>query len=424
MTIFRYIAQREPLKIFLIALVLRFAAVAIYGEIKNPQLWEYGAIARNIVSGTGYSLSYTKPDSVPNVIHKTTFIVPSAYMPPVYVLFITGFLELFGEKPYVFMMILALQALVGAMNVLLLYYLLLRIFESRIAKIAGFISALFPPFIYITIDYGPTVLYSLLLGLLWLLIWRPQMDTNKLRYIIAGLVAVLAVLTRGEAIFIVISLSIWIFFRSGLVKSLIFTCVFVVGISPWIVRNTMVLEGFVPITTSSNVNFWRGHNDEATGTGRKLSGEGIWGNDEIDRELINLQPTPRYEIERNNIYFNHAMNFIKNNPFKEFSLSIRKLIYLWTIDITHPKTANIVYVLSWGLFLFFFIIGIVTAQQLHSDISILILFYVITSCLTMAFFVLPRYQIILAYGMVPLSAVGYARIIPLRKEIFTRRINQ
>src|SRR5207302_4562184 len=71
-------------KIFLIALLSRLLAIGFFGEMRQPQLWEYGAIAKNIVAGAGYELSYPSSDAERRAGSPDTLTVPSAYMPPAY----------------------------------------------------------------------------------------------------------------------------------------------------------------------------------------------------------------------------------------------------------------------------------------------------------------------------------------------------
>jgi len=130
------------------------------------------------------------------------------------------------------------------------------------------------------------------------------------------------------------------------------------------------------------------------------------GNAVIDSQIRALPLSNRFEIECGKIYLKDAISFIKTEPHREIMLVFKKIFYFWFLDITHPKAKRIEYISVWGTVLLFFVMGLVFSMKHHFDISVLLVFLLSMTFTTMMFFVLPRYQIMLTYGMMPIAAVG------------------
>jgi len=140
------IFQQHIWKIFLLSFSLRLFSIFFIVDFDNLQLWEYGMIAQNIVHGNGYSLSYNPETSTPTSSGVGTITVPSAYMPPVYVSFLALFLFICGDNYFTYLLILALQSALGALSVIVLYWLTKRMFSEDIAIISGYVCAIYPHF--------------------------------------------------------------------------------------------------------------------------------------------------------------------------------------------------------------------------------------------------------------------------------------
>jgi hypothetical protein len=94
----------------------------------------------------------------------------------------------------------------------------------------------------------------------------------------------------------------------------------VLAIAPWTVRNAIVLDAFVPVSTNSSQTFWAGHNPTANGGATYARGE-------IYAELQNL-PKDRFEIEQAQLLRREALDYMVGHPLRELSLIPRKLLYL------------------------------------------------------------------------------------------------
>ena len=406
------IQKHFSVTIFISALMLRLVIAALFGDATNPQLWEFGSVAKNIVNGTGFMVPY----NFKMAGNAYSIILPTAYMLPLYILMIAFFFWIFEVGHTAFVSLLIVQALMGAASATLLYFIVYKMFRQiAVARYAALICVLYPPFLYAAIDFGSTTLYIFLLGILWWTTLQTDKNESIALAVTGGLIAALLSLTRGEGIFIAGGVMLWFFLKISVKQALIFFCFLLIGILPWIIRNYITFDKIIPLTSTSGMNFWRGHNPIATGTGREYSGEGIWGTPEMSARLDTVIPDRFYEVKCDRLYFTDALSFIREHPREEVMLCLRKAAFFWGLDVTHPRAKSFPYILSWGGVLLLGLFGLYHALHDHQDIWLLAAFYLTMTFVTILFFVLPRYQIILAYGLIPVSAYGLWKI--LHREI-------
>ena len=99
----------------------------------------------------------------------------------------------------------------------------------------------------------------------------PKKSPGWQRVALAGALAGLAVLTRGEALFYlpVMSYLVWARTRGGVRRRLLTTAILlaacVVIVTPWLVRNRVVMGPGVGLSTTGGVNFYFGHNPTTYG---------------------------------------------------------------------------------------------------------------------------------------------------------------
>ena len=112
----------------------------------------------------------------------------------------------------------------------------------------------------------------------------------------------------------------------------LYLIIFSITISPWYIRNYIVFDKFIfPHQTGGGENLWRGHHENTTSDG----GTNIYG--EVDHstmvnKIVLLKASNNYEIQRDKIYRNVALNYIINNPLNTLTNMIDKLIAFWIHD--------------------------------------------------------------------------------------------
>ena len=144
--------------------------------------------------------------------------------------------------------------------------------------------------------------------------------------ILVGLMTGVGVLVRPSLLFVPL---IWIMYslssRQNFSRSLIATTialvVTVMVIAPWTVRNAVVLDAFVPVSTNGGSVFYRANNPLASG------GFATVGARDIDALKEN-------EVEWNRTGFQWGLQWIKENPTDFLVLAVKKQAILLGSDDT------------------------------------------------------------------------------------------
>jgi hypothetical protein len=207
----------------------------------------------------------------------------------------------------------------------------------------------------------------------------------------------------------------------GLRTALIAGAVTAAALAPWVVRNLHVHGELLLLESTSGLNLWMGHNENATGTGKATPGVG--GAADPARDGADQAGFPRSpeltaafraaptELARDRVLRDAALRAIREDPAREIPLSFRKILYFWTIDPTSTIARSPAYWAPWAATFVLAIVGIRDRRAHgHADalpMSLLLL----ATALAVAFFVIPR----LRYPTYPIvflfAGQGVARLL-------------
>jgi 4-amino-4-deoxy-L-arabinose transferase-like glycosyltransferase len=394
-------SQAGLLTIALLATAARVGAVLFVGNFDNPQVWEGGEIARNMLAGMGFSFH--------TAAHQ---VVPSAYMPPAYSYILLFIFRVFGDNRGSYVLLQLLQAASSAFLVYLVYKLALVGWDHRVAVTAALITALYPPFIYMPTEMHPISFYIVItlasiyfIDLYW--VREPRLEYAIYGSLLLGLLLyfraeALALPVLFSAILIVKSKSNW---RAAPV----IVVVPVLCLLPWTIRNYRLFGELVPSTTAGGIALWYGHNPQATGTQRTPwpSGEVVQPDASLMKKFAKIPVTPTYELRMSDIYRDTAIQYARTHPQRELVLTVKKVFYFWTIDWNHPKARRLAYCLPSLTMVGLFLVGAVRERKSlfgkHLVLTVAILF---SNVLAVVLFVLPRYRMVVEPIMIPFAAAA------------------
>lgn len=314
--------------LFALALALRVAFVLSVERdgFAFNDIYFYHSIADQLADGNGFTNAQGEP---------------TAQWPPVYPLMLSFAYRLFGAEPIAGEL---LNALIGALTVPVLYYLALRALGRREALFAGLALAVMPGQIFFADALLAETLYTfLLVGLLALLVFLPDRRSS---HALLGAVVGVAALTRGEGLFLlVLPLVFW--GLSGARRGEMSRRLAVVALAalvvmlPWIVRNAVVMDSFVPTGTNSAATLWSGHNPAADG-GPTYPPQSL-------RQGLEELRGPEREIEWAALLRREALSYMTSHPLREAELVPQKIrslnrgdslaFYYWLIPDATPERA-------------------------------------------------------------------------------------
>ncbi|MBU4220133.1 MAG: glycosyltransferase family 39 protein [Euryarchaeota archaeon] len=282
----------------------------------------YDGIAKNILAGNGFG-----------------YPEPTAYVTPLYPLFLSAVYMIFGHN---ILAVQLLQALIGSLSVLCVYFIAKKIFDEKIGSIAAIIMAFYPHQIFWSGYILTETLYVFLLLFAILFFIRFCERQTIVNALVAGILLGIAGLTRPIAFCFTAFLIIYIIWlNKNKVQGLKFSCIFVIGVllvsSPWIIRNYNTFGEFIPGSTEGWFVFYAGNSPGATGG---LDGYVTGYQDFTPLNFTSTSERNLSETEMNNEYKLSSLNFIKENPSSFFKIMPRKFWNMWRPNYAKASIKN------------------------------------------------------------------------------------
>ena len=244
-----------------------------------------------------------------------------AFRPPLFPLIHAGILAVFGRDN-----ILALRLffiMIGSITCVGIYLIARDIFRLKLAILTGLLLALSPQHIWYSIHILSECPYTLFLVFLVYFLLK-AVQKNKLVFsCVAGILLGLSLLTRSILAGFLPLYLLWVIvvYKNKLSAIKHFAVLLIPALlilSPWVIRNYMVLDTFVPLSTDGAEVFIRGNNP---GTLHSKTGFCSKYEDKVAEGLG--------EVERQKAYYNFGFKFIKNDTDQFLRNAMDKFIQLW-----------------------------------------------------------------------------------------------
>ena len=230
--------------------------------------FEMGRIAQALANGRGYA----------DPFHGHTG--PTAWVAPLFPLLLAGVFKVFGVYTNLSSwVILAIDSLLNALLIPLLWETGERCFDTRVARWSVWIWALYPAAMQYAVRWvWDTTLSTLLFQLALVIALRAGCIGNRAgdgptwtRWLAFGLVWGLIALCHPALLIFLPVCGIWILARSGrlwnhqLAKVLCASLLFVAVAAPWAIRNAIVFHALIPFRSDFGVELYLGNGPGATG---------------------------------------------------------------------------------------------------------------------------------------------------------------
>jgi 4-amino-4-deoxy-L-arabinose transferase-like glycosyltransferase len=308
-----------------VALLLRVALIPFNSYLFEDLMdaahlhsWEQGNVARALVAGHGFGSPFVSTQT-------------SAIMPPVYPLIVAFFFKLLGIHTAASLLAVhVFDCLINSLACIPIFLMARRSFGSRTALWAGWGWAFFPYGIYFSAAWAWST-HLLMLCLCWMLYLAQDLERSPKLKLWAGfgLLAGFAALTEPSILLVVpflLAYAAWRLARNGkqwLMPVLTGAVVAALTISPWLIRDAVLLHKFVPMRDSMGLELWMGN------SGYDLR----WTADQL-HPLHNMNELADYNRMGEAAYMDHkarqAKAVIHEHPAGYAWLSLRRAVYLWT----------------------------------------------------------------------------------------------
>ena len=308
-----------------------------------------------------------------------------------------------------------MQAILVVIQCGLISFSARRLFgKTKVAVIASWLAAVYPFFwFYQGLLFSETLFDTLLLGgmatLLW---WRDRGLKIDAALIVASALFAAATLTKATLTILpplLFSATAWAaglnFARVAKILA-VSLCVYAAFMSPWWIRNAVVLNAFVPFTTGSAENLYLGNNP-------KNPEAGVDWSQDVEPDVVTRIKALPDEISRQRAFANAAAAYIKDNPAVFLQSAVKKFIRFWNTVPNAAEFRSKIYVFisaaSFGPVLAF---AIACAVRWHRQWRMLVPFYLIIGYFTLLHVVtiaslryrLPIEPLLIIMAAEPLSA--------------------
>jgi hypothetical protein len=417
--------SRFVVSVFVLGLVVRVALVVAVGDTHHPKMYEHGMIAHNLYVGNGFAMHwpYEPLDSTRIAVLQAPVAHEGAFIPPLSPYEIYAAYLLFGETPTAALALMLINAMLGAITLVLLYYTTLRLASDRAARIvSGFASVFLPAALVVTSFSGSAIYHLLAVAVLYLSL--SVIQVGKVGTVLAlSACAGLLTMARSEFLLlgaIMLPLAVLVS-RSSTIRrhrlsyAVLGVVVFSAVVAPWTIRNYLLFDRFVPVVSHPWFEIWRGNN-RIVADAKFLEPTCDWVNPREFPALVHRMDSIPYdrtfEPRVNDLFKSEATTFMLASPLTFVKLAFKKALFLITVDASDATARNPLYLLLMLPSIGAIIVGMVRMARvrlLRAELSIAVLFVVYHVGLTIMTYPLPRYQIYYVVALLPFAAFAVAR---------------
>ncbi len=329
-----------PLRIFLVALVLRLVPVIALRSmgIGLDDMFQYDMLARSLATGNGYrwyayeDLKMLEPYvefDLSSVDYDPVRGVPTSFRAPLYPTFLALVYWVTGIGSGRFLAARLVQTLLGAALAPLTFAVARNLFPSvspetarwrdRAAVLSAWAVACYPLLILYPFGLATENLFFPLVLLSFLFLLKSADKASLANFLLAGLFLALASLTRSVVLPFAGLAVLWAWFslkhRRGAIA---LALVLLVVIAPWIVRNSLLHHKLTGIESSMGYNLYVGYHPDSNGSF-------TFG---VSLDLLPILD----DAERDRVGTQQALMFIWDDPGRFLPLALNRLSFFFGLE--------------------------------------------------------------------------------------------
>lgn len=312
-----------------------------------------------------------------------------SFKPPLYPVFLAATYLVFGRD---FVAVAIAQGALGALTCLVVFFVGREIFGQKEGFLSALLFAVYPYHVFQGITISDSVLFTLLVALGVLFLFRLVRSRSVWDIAFAGVLLGLAALCRPNIVSFYPFAALWLLLRFSGRKAEAIRAVFLVFFFailvfvPWSLRNYSVHGGFVLFGTNGGYTFWQANNPltekylKMRNDTDRLSAETDWGS----KGLSSLS-----ERERDKWFYTEGRRFIRENPdaFMRLAALKFKSMWSWTIyPVELNRTKGLVYTTTYVPVLFTALLGIAMSLGRWKDTSLLLMLFLSFTVTYMVFY--------------------------------------
>ena len=294
--------------LLLAAFSLRLAWVLAFQTPPGPDAASYDELGWRLATGQGYVDDDGRP---------------TAYWPVGYPAWLAAVYLVWGHS---WLAAGVMNAVLGTVIVFLTYWLARQVVSTQQAILAAAIIAFLPSYVVAyTSNLRNETFYAVFVLLALITTVYAVRAPNWRTAISLGIVIGLGIYVRPTLLFFPSIFWVLLLLNSGLtpIRAISLTvltgCIVIVTISPWTVRNLVVMDGLILTATNGGKTFYLGNGPGATGKHRR-----------VDMSVF----SDRFEMTVYREGFRKGVEHIVGDPIAWASILPTKVWYLWRSDVS------------------------------------------------------------------------------------------
>ncbi len=380
------------LLIFL-SIISRLIAMYFFPDTRLDNEW--GKLVHNLeISGIlGINVVIDDYTALHKFAESSDVVLPSIFMPPLYVYFIY-FVKLLSANLFdLIKIIFFLQIFLSLISVYLFFKIIRKYENLNISFLLSFIFSFFPMYVYSSSQISSVTLQICLLLLFFYFLLELVSKKNFLNLVYFSIFSGLLILIRGEFIlfYFITLIYFFLYYNKNLKYLLLSILISLVVISPYLKRNYAYFNEIV-LTKSFGYNLLKGNNPDLKVEGSNNYLENYFANPELK-----IKTSANYEFKLDNALKEKAFINIRENPKQYFILYIKKVFSFLFVDFnsTYPGYYSIFHLVPKIILALFSFFGALMFLRKKGFFQFLSIYYFSNIFLFSIFFILPRYSLIL-----------------------------
>ena len=325
------------LRIFIFALILRLIPVILARGlgIGLDDMFQYDMLARSLAAGNGFrwyaqadldQLAAFVPFDLSSVKEYDPVLgIPTSFRAPLYPAFLAIVYFFNGIDPSRFFAARLAQAIfLGAPLAPLTYWVAQRVFSDshlsnaeRVARISAWMVACYPMLLVYPLGLGTENPFFILLLTSFFSLLLSIKVPSTFHFLLSGFWLALTALTRSVILPFAFAAFCLVLFLHGKRAILLFLA-FLLMISPWMIRNSLLHHKITGIETSMGYNLYLGYHPQ--GNGSFVFGPSL--------DLLTILD----DAERDRIGTERALEFIRAQPGRFIPLAINRLGFFFGLE--------------------------------------------------------------------------------------------
>jgi tetratricopeptide (TPR) repeat protein len=328
------------------------------------------------------------------------------FMGPLYPYFLASIYKIFGTG---LVAVKVIQGGLGALTAGLTFLLGRRCFGIPAGLVAGFMAAMYVPFIFYDNSILLPVLATLLDVLMLYLLYVGIRRKRAWIFLAAGLCMGLS--AAGNASILVFAVPAAVFLlvyaydsRGARLRHALFLAVgAAVVVTPITIRNYLVGHDLVLLTSNAGINFYIGNHEQAMGAYVKPEGLDVY-TDPTGKTIAEGAVGKELKPSEVSAYWSgRAFQFIEKTPGRFLANLLRKTFFFWSVfEVPQIEHLQFERRYSWllripspsfGIVCPLGLLGIILSVRRRKEAYLLFLFILTYSMTIIAFFVVARYRL-------------------------------